>query len=82
MTVESQEISGRVSNSSMAAREFQTWLNVQDQSQWPDDLKRKAVFALCTLKVMDNPSHQHEQVQQLDRADLQSFAAAYAEWRG
>ena len=65
------------------AREFERWLAGQDRSGWTLGLKLGSERALLTLRSMDQPAFaQSDALQRLAKADLQAFAAAYAEWRG
>lgn len=50
--------------------------------EWPDDLKRKAHFAKCSLDLMSRPDNWHAVPEKLNKAALGEFAAACAQWRG
>ncbi len=52
------------------------------KNEWPPELALKATFAMNSLKVMDRPDNQYPSLVRLNRADVEAFDAAYAEWRG
>lgn len=79
MTTDSHKEFRQVSREIPAnARQFQDWLDRQDQTTWPADLRDKAQRALLVLKTLDQKAAwQSKAMQSANKQDLQAFADAY-----